>query len=161
MPNPPETEFVGDCHCGAIRVALHVRDGAALSPRRCGCGFCRRHGGLYVSTPDARLTVQVSDAAAVNRYQFGHRTAEFLVCRNCGVVPTVLSTIDGHLYGIVNANVLDPPLQMAEPPPVADYDAEEPAGRLARRKERWIGDVTVVEGVEGVEGADGAGDVAG
>ncbi len=138
----------GSCHCGDIRVALHLPDAdTKLSPRRCGCSFCRRHGGLYVSAPAARLDIAIAHRDAVNRYRFGHGTAEFLVCRTCGVFPAVLSEIDGHLHAVLNANALDPPLAVAESDvPVADYESESTSERLDRRRQRWIGNVTVTEG---------------
>ena len=145
MTKETGTRFEGACHCGAIRVTLMVAGSAAqLSPRHCGCDFCQKHQGLYVSAPDGELEIAIAGQEAVNRYAFGHKTAEFLVCRICGVVPAVISEIDGNLYGIVNANALEPPLSVEESQiPTADYESENMANRLGRRKQRWIGEVTV------------------
>lgn len=138
--------LTGACHCGAIGVALEIEDGTALSPRHCGCEFCRRHGGLYVSAPSGRLTITLAEPDAVNRYTFGHKTAEFLLCRRCGVMTCAVCEIDGTQYGVLNANLLIPPLAVDEASvPVADYDAEDVPGRLDRRKQRWIRNVTIVE----------------
>jgi len=151
MADETRTRFEGACHCGAIQVTLSVAEGAArLSPRHCGCDFCQKHQGLYVSAPDGELEIDIAGQSAVNRYSFGHKTAEFLVCRTCGVVPAVVSEIDGTLYGIVNANALEPPLSVDESQtPTADYGAENEADRLSRRKQRWIGKVTVTMGSGG------------
>lgn len=148
MANETRTRLEGACHCRAIRVALNVAEGTAqLSPRHCGCDFCQKHQGLYVSAPDGELEIAIADEGAVNRYAFGHKTAEFLVCKTCGVVPSVISEIDGRLYGIVNANALEPPLSVDESQiPTADYGAETEADRLGRRKQRWISKVTVTLG---------------
>ncbi len=148
MANQTRTRFEGACHCGAIRLTVSVAEGAAqLSPRRCGCTFCRKHQGLYVSAPDGELAIAIAEPSAVNRYSFGHKTAEFLVCKTCGVVPAVISEIDGTLYGIVNANALEPPIAIDESRvPTADYEMENEADRLGRRKQRWIGKVTVTAG---------------
>ena len=136
----------GACHCGAIVVALDVTDGAALSPRHCGCDFCRKHGSLYVSAPDAHLAVTLVEPDRVSRYAFGHETATFLVCGRCGVVATAVSEIDGRLYAVLNANLLSPPLAVdRHAVPVADYEAEDVPERLARRQRRWIANVTVAE----------------
>ena len=136
----------GACHCGAIGVALEVEDETALSPRHCGCDFCRKHGSLYVSASDAHLTVTLAEPERVSRYAFGHETATFLVCGRCGVVATAVSEIDGRLYAVFNANLLSPPLAVDRAAvPVADYEAEDVPGRLARRKRRWIANVTVAE----------------
>lgn len=150
MSNQSRTIFEGGCHCGEIRVTLSSAGGAAqLAPRHCSCTFCQKHQGLYVSAPDGELKIAIAGRDSVNRYAFGHKTAEFLVCKTCGVVPTVISEIDGTLYGIVNANALEPPLPVDESRiPTADYGAEDKADRLDRRKQRWIGAVTVTVGSE-------------
>ena len=136
----------GACHCGAIGVTLEVEDETALSPRHCGCGFCRKHGSLYVSASSARLAVTLAEPDRVSRYAFGHETATFLVCSRCGVVAAAVSEIDGRLYSVLNANVLSPPLAIDRGTvPVADYEAEDVPERLGRRRQRWIANVTIVE----------------
>lgn len=137
-------ELVGGCHCGAIRFALQLDDDTKLSPRRCGCSFCRKHGGLYISAPGARLDIGIASDEAVSRYAFGHKTAEFLICKTCGVFPAVTCQIDGRLYAVLNANTLNPPIEADDTDvPVADYESENVTDRLGRRRERWIGNVTV------------------
>lgn len=134
----------GGCHCGAIRIALHVDDDTKLSPRRCGCSFCRKHGGLYVSAPGGRLDINIASDDAVSRYAFGHKTAEFLICKTCGVFPAVTCMLDDRLYAVVNANTFNPPLAVDDTDvPVTDYESESVTDRLVRRQERWIGSVTV------------------
>ena len=136
----------GACHCGAIETVLEVEEGTALSPRHCGCSFCRKHGCLYVSAPSGCLTITLAEPDCVGRYAFGHRTATFLICGRCGVVAAALSEIDGRLYAVFNANLLSPPLAIEKQTvPIADYEAEDVPERLGRRRQRWIGNVTIVE----------------
>ena len=136
----------GACHCGAIGVTLEVEEGTALSPRHCGCSFCRKHGSLYVSAPSARLTIALAEPGRVSRYAFGHETATFLVCARCGVMAAAVSEIEDRLHSVLNANMLSPPLAIDQATvPVADYEAEDVPGRLERRRRRWIGNVTIVE----------------
>ena len=136
----------GACHCGAIGVALDVEDETALSPRHCGCDFCRKHGSLYVSASCARLIITLAAPDRVSRYAFGHGTATFLVCGRCGVVASAISEIDGRLYAVLNANLLSPPLAIdRHSVPIADYEAEDVPERLRRRKQRWIPNVIIVE----------------
>ena len=136
----------GACHCGAIGVVFEVDDGTALSPRHCGCSFCQKHGSLYVSAPSARLTITLAEPGRVSRYAFGHETATFLVCTRCGVMAAAVSEIEGRLHSVLNANMLSPPLDIDRATvPVADYEAEDVPGRLERRCQRWIGNVTIVE----------------
>lgn len=137
----------GNCHCGAIRVALTMEESATLSPRHCGCGFCQRHGALYVSVPSGRLTLTLAEPDRVSRYRFGHETATFLLCQRCGVLAAATCELEGRLHAVLNANVLAPPLGVDPGSvPVADYEAEDIGSRLDRRRERWISHVTVVEG---------------
>ena len=136
----------GACHCGAIGVALEVEDDTELSPRHCGCGFCRRHGGLYVSAPAGHLTITLSEPDRVSRYTFGHETAEFLLCGRCGVMSCAVCEIDERHYAVLNANLLDPPLATGDASiPIADYEAETAPERFDRRQHRWIANVTIVE----------------
>ncbi|MDP6345374.1 MAG: hypothetical protein QF578_09035 [Alphaproteobacteria bacterium] len=134
----------GGCHCGNIRIRLRT----AIAPedfaaRVCTCTFCVKHGGRYLSDPDGALIVECQDPAQVSRYQFGHRTADFLVCGRCGVFPAVLSEIDGTTYAVVNINSLDERARFTGEGQDFDYDPETPDDRLARRQQRWIGQVSV------------------
>ena len=136
----------GACHCGGIGVTLEVEDETALSPRHCGCGFCQKHGSLYVSASSARLAVTLAEPDRVSRYAFGHETATFLVCSRCGVLAAAVSEIEGRLYSVLNANILSPLLAIDRGTvPVADYEAEDVPERLGRRRQRWIANVTIVE----------------
>ena len=56
-----------------------------IGPRECDCSFCRAHATRCVSDPAGRAAVFVADPERLVRYQFGLRTAEFLVCGGCGV----------------------------------------------------------------------------
>ena len=138
------TTFEGGCHCGNIRFAYVTQEGGrGVQPRRCACEFCTRHGNVYVSDPGGELAIQVKDDGAVSRYRFGHETADFLVCRICGVMPVVVSRIDGNDYGIVNHNAIDEAPVPARDLPTADLGGETREIRLARRKSNWIGTVTI------------------
>jgi hypothetical protein len=46
----------------------------------------------------------VHDPALLSRYTFGLGTAEFLVCRNCGVYVGAVTVDAGSAYAIVNVN---------------------------------------------------------
>ena len=52
----------GQCHCGAVNVAIDAA-AADLPLRACQCGFCRRHGAATTSRPDAKLTLSADDGA--------------------------------------------------------------------------------------------------
>ena len=132
----------GSCHCGNISFELAwTPDPPEIPARACGCSFCRKHGGVWTSSPDAALEMQVKDPAFVSLYTFGTRTADFHVCSRCGVTPVATSRIDGRTYAVVNVhafNDVEPALIRAAP---ASFEGEDEAARLARRKRVWIGDV--------------------
>lgn len=134
----------GKCHCGNIAIALEwAGDPPEIPARACGCTFCVKHGGVWTSNPNAALKVRVRDAATVSKYAFGTETATFHVCSRCGAVPVVTSEIEGHLYAVVNVNALenvDPSWLRRSP---ANFDGEDGASRLARRKRGWIRDVRI------------------
>jgi hypothetical protein len=132
----------GKCHCGNIQFSLSWEpDPARIPARACGCSFCIKHGGVWTSNPRGSLNVVEHDPAAVSRYEFGTRTAQFHICTRCGVVPLVTSEIDGQLYAVVSVNAfenVDAALLDRAP---ADFASEATDSRLQRRKRSWIADV--------------------
>ena len=135
--------FDGRCHCGNIRIEYTLPDDVDIVPARaCGCDFCTRHGGTYTSNPNASLEIFVDEEGLVSRYQFGTKTAEFIVCQRCGVVPVVTSRIDGQLYAVVNVNAFvdNVELDLSK----SDFDGETQDSRLARRRKNWIAKVSFV-----------------
>ncbi len=136
--------FAGLCHCGAI--GFEYETGVAASDwsiRACQCAFCRAHGALSTSDPRGRLRFTATDSQRLKRYRFALRTADFLLCRNCGVyVGAVIETGAGR-FGIINTRALvATPADIADVLPVS-YDDEREAGRIARREHRWTPVVSV------------------
>jgi len=109
--------------------------------RACGCSFCRKHGGVYTSHPGGKLAARIERASQAERYRFGTETADFHICRACGVVPFVTSEIDGTLYAVVNVNSFEGDDELDSSP--TDFDGETVATRLARRRRNWIPEVTI------------------
>ena len=137
----------GSCHCGTIAFTLAWEPEPTTIPARaCTCSFCTKHGGVWTSCPSGTLEVMVRDSAQVSRYAFDTRTAQFHVCRRCGVVPVVTSEIEGRLYAVVSVQAfdgVDPALLQHAPASFAQETAEE---RLARRQRGWIGEVRFLTG---------------
>jgi len=132
----------GQCHCGNIAFELLWPGNADDIPARaCDCTFCSKHGGVWTSHPDAKLSVRIQAAADVSRYEFGTKTAQFHACRRCGVVPLVTCLRDGRMYAVVNVNAfvnVDPASLRRAP---ASFEGEDLETRLARRSRNWIADV--------------------
>ena len=130
--------FEGSCHCGALgfsfQTALPV---AEWSVRACQCAFCRAHGALTTSDPSGALAFQVRRGEALQRYRFGLRTADFLLCRSCGIyLGAQLVTAQGP-FGIINTRALLPLPESLPAAVKADYASESASDRVARRARRW------------------------
>jgi|SRR5579862_4816182 len=131
-------EFNGSCHCAALgfsfTTALPV---ARWNVRACRCGFCRAHGALTTSDPAGRLAFHINSAPTLQRYRFGLKTADFLLCTRCGVyLGAQIETARGA-FGIVNVRAIVPTSIALPDPAAADYGAEDAAARISRREKRW------------------------
>src|SRR5688572_33172462 len=97
----------GSCHCGNLSISFFTNlRPADVRPRRCDCSFCTKHDAQYVSDPAGRLRIDVKESDALAKYRQGSGTADFLVCRNCGVLVGVVWERDGRISGAVNARCL-------------------------------------------------------
>src|SRR5262249_54105876 len=134
--------LAGGCHCGNIRLTLSgIAEGAKLAVRECGCSFCQKHGGLWMGPAGARLSVAIERPAEGTRYAFGTRTADFHVCRVCGVVPVVTSVIAERLYAVVSVRAFEGVAPERLERRAVDFEGEEMSERLARRTRNWIAEV--------------------
>ena len=135
----------GGCHCGNIRYTFFWPGGETIPVRACGCSFCLKHGGVYTSHPQGRIEVRIADPAAVAHYAFGTKTADFHICRTCGVFPLVTCDLEGTRYAVVNVNTFEgvDPAQLVRSS--ADFEGESVGDRLARRRRNWIPDVRIDE----------------
>ena len=140
-------QIAGGCHCGALSFVLAwPADAGAevvVPSRKCGCSFCTRIDGSWTSHPEAGLEVTQSAEHPPIRYQFGTKTADFIICSHCGMTPLVVCTLDGVEYAVVNTNTFD---EIENPGytlsyAATDFEGEETQERLARRKARWISKV--------------------
>ena len=130
--------YAGRCHCGAIGYRYTVSTPPAdWAIRACQCRFCRSHDALSTSDPSGTIEFAAARPDQLQRYRFGLGTADFLLCRQCGVyIGAVIETPKGR-FGIINTHALaDPQPLMAERAAIS-YDGEDTGGRIARREERW------------------------
>lgn len=139
-------ELRGSCHCGNVTFALEwPGEALELPARACGCSFCVKHGGVWTSNPRASLRARIRNPGDVVRYAFGTKTAAFVTCARCGVVPFVTSEIDGRSYAVVSVNALDDFERSRLHSAPASFDGEGVGERLERRARHWIPDVRIVE----------------
>ncbi len=129
----------GGCHCGNIGVRLRLsRAPEAMPLRSCSCSFCRSHGTRTVSDRDGSVEITASDRSLVERYRFGSRTADYLLCRRCGVYVGAVCETGSGLRAVVNVNCLDDRAAFTQTPSAPDYDGEATHARLERRSANWM-----------------------
>jgi hypothetical protein len=139
--------ITGKCHCGNITFVLDWPGAPSeVVARACSCTFCTKHGGVWTSNRDAKVSVIFQQSAAVSRYSFGTATATFHICIRCGVVPIVTSEIADRLYAVVNVNTFENFDLEGLGRQAASFDGEEPQSRLLRRQRNWIPHVLIREG---------------
>lgn len=128
----------GGCHCGNLRVQVRLtRPAAEMQVRSCACSFCRSHGTRTVSDPAGQADLWASDWSLVERYRFGSRTADYLLCRRCGVyVGAVCETRVGR-RAVINTRCLDDQAAFVREAVHPDYDGEAVEDRLVRRALNW------------------------
>ncbi len=131
-------DYQGACHCGAIsytyRTNLPVED---WSVRACQCSFCRGHGAVCTSDPQGSVQFSLAQPSEVSHYRFAKSTADFLVCRRCGVYVGAIIAVAHQSYGIVNLNALRTRLATLPAPAPVSYDGESADLRVGRRQTRW------------------------
>lgn len=138
-------EYPGSCHCGGIQYRFRSPQALAhFRLRECGCGYCVRFRGIYASDPGGELTLRIS--RAIIPYQQGTGTAQFYVCAVCGIMPVVISRIQGRDYAVINVRCSDPFAPWLGGARAMDYAGETIEERLSRRARSWIPAVTISKG---------------
>ncbi len=133
------SEHQGGCHCGNLRVRLRLSSAPQDSPlRSCSCSFCRSHATRTVSDKGGLFEVWADDWSLVERYRFGSRTADYIVCKHCGVYVGALCQTSTGLRAVVNVNSLRDRALFTQPPAAPDYDGETTEARLTRRSVNWM-----------------------
>jgi hypothetical protein len=129
----------GGCHCGNFTVQLRLSRAAEQMPlRSCSCSFCRSHGTRTVSDRDGSVEITAADPSLVERYRFGTRTADYLLCRRCGVYLGAVCETGNGLRAVVNVNCLDDRAAFTQTPAAPDYHGEATDARLHRRATNWM-----------------------
>jgi len=133
------TLYTGSCHCGGVTVEFETpTDPAALPLRECQCGFCRRHGAISVSDPRGRIRYIENRSGAMRRYQFGMKSADYILCRDCGVYLGAVMTVDGRdVFATTNLRAYPDRDRFTQAPSPIVYEEEGLDARRARRRERW------------------------
>jgi hypothetical protein len=122
---------------------MHVRLRLTKAPeqtpvRTCTCSFCRSHNPRMVSDPEGLLDVQADDWSLVERYQFGTRTCDFLICRRCGVFIAAVADMAEGTRGVVNVNCLEDRSLFTLVAAMHEFQGETIDSRLSRRAANWM-----------------------
>lgn len=130
--------YEGGCHCGALEFTYHTRIGPrSWASRACQCSFCRAHGAVVVSDPAGSAQFRYVQPDRLRRYRFSFRTADYLVCRECGVyIGAVMMTGNGAVAA-VNLNALRERPRGLRAPKLVNYRDESLEQRRARRRGTW------------------------
>jgi hypothetical protein len=130
--------FEGGCHCGALGFSFQTSVPVSKwNLRACQCAFCRARGARTTSDPAGGLSFQVNDTRALQRYRFSLKTADFLLCRDCGVYIGAQIETPRGAFGIINTLALTPCPDGLPSAAAADYATETASERIERREQRW------------------------
>jgi len=92
---------------------------------------------MSTSDPNGELAFTARSPECLQRYRFGLGTADFLLCRHCGIYIGAAIESENGCFGIINVRALTAaPPGMAVAVPIS-YDSENTEGRISRRGERW------------------------
>jgi len=132
------SEHRGGCHCGNLRVSLRLtQPPAEVRLRACGCSFCRAHNTRTTSDPQGSVDIRADDWALVEFYRFGTGTAEFVICRRCGVYIGAIGESAAGARAVINTTCLDDRAAFTREPVPVDHEGEATGDRLARRAASW------------------------
>ena len=131
------------CFCGNISADIAFSNPVdTYQPRACDCDFCEKHGASYLSDPNGKLTVRISDSDQIVSLQHGSGLADFMICRSCGVLFCVICTRNEYTVGSLNSltlynrRKLKPSLSIS-PKSLADTE------KLERWSQLWFKDVII------------------
>jgi hypothetical protein len=132
-------EHRGGCHCGNITLTLRLARPPRETPlRACACTFCRAHGTRTAADPDGSAEIAAGDLSLVEFYRFGSKTADYVLCRRCGVYVGAVCDTAAGTRAVINVNALNDREAFTAMPSVNDYDSETTDARLVRRAVRWM-----------------------
>ena len=129
--------FDAQCHCGKARVSFETqKTPQELGVRTCQCDFCRRHGAVNISDPEGLTTIDAAPEDLL-RYRFALMTADFVICRHCGVYLAAAMGEGDKIVSTINvAGLRMKEFADVEEAPM-EYGAETTEERINRRYQKW------------------------
>ena len=83
------------------------------------------------------LEFSIREPGHLQRYRFGGRSADFLLCQRCGVYVGAQMIAGDRAFGIINVHALREPPPGLPPTVAMSYDGESASERQQRRMQRW------------------------
>jgi hypothetical protein len=103
----------------------------------CRCSFCCKHNQRSTSDPAGTIKLSIKDSQKLCRYRFAQKSCDFLICKICGVyIGAAMEDKDGA-WMVVNVNTWDEVPALNFPTKLPNFDSENAAARIARRKTVW------------------------
>lgn len=131
-------EHRGGCHCGNLGLTLRLSAAPGdVRLRACQCSFCRAHNTRTTSDPDGAVEIRAKDWGLVERYRFGSGTAEFLICKRCGVYIGAVTEIGNGARAVINTSCLDDRAAFTATPVPVNHEGESNDTRRERRASNW------------------------
>ena len=128
----------GSCHCGNLKFAFDWPEiGSAIPVRACSCELCSKHRAVWTSHPNGRFRLTVADVARTNQYRFGTKSADFHVCRTCGVMPISTCVVASRSFAVVNIHTFDGVDSSRFEKRKTNFEGETIEDRFARRQKTW------------------------
>ena len=91
-----------------------------------------------ISDPEGLLELSADDWLLVEFYRFGTRTADFVICRRCGVFIAAISDLPTKPYAVVNVNCLDDRALFTAQAEMHEFQDETLEARTSRRMANWM-----------------------
>ena len=134
---------IGGCHCGNISYVIEMpNDTSSYKPRVCDCHFCTIHGASYVSDKNGTLEIKIKNETELSKYRQGSRIADFLICKNCGVMVGVCYEEQGCIYGSVNTKAIQGSSKFGESQVISPKKLTD-IERVNRWKDAWFSNVKI------------------
>jgi hypothetical protein len=128
----------GGCHCGNLRLTLRLsRPPEEVRLRACSCSFCRAHATRTTSDPLGAVDIWAEDWGLVEAYRFDSGTADYLICRRCGVYIGAVCSTDAGSWAVINTNSLGDRALFSGAVALVDHEGEATKDRMARRAANW------------------------
>ena len=130
--------YRGGCHCGAVTIVYSTDvDPADWPLRHDGCSFCRRHGVAGTSDPAGEVAFNFSGTGKVLHYRFAQKSADFVLCGECGVFVAAVAETAAGRRAVINARVIEGVSLDFTQVTGVHFDDESPAQRGERRARFW------------------------